>query len=382
MKNLAVLGSTGSIGQNALHIAALHPDRFSVSILAAAYNISLLAEQVIRFKPETAVVMTEQGADELASLLRGEKVPEILVGEQGYMAAASSENADTVLLAMVGSAGLYPALAAVEAGKTIALANKETLVMAGDIVMEKARRKNVSVYPVDSEHSAIYQCLLGNRREDFEKIFLTASGGPFRNTPFSDFASIVPGDALKHPNWDMGSKISIDSATLMNKGLEIVEAVHLFDVSPDCIQVLIHPQSIVHSMVGFKDKTVIAQMGVPDMKGAISFALSCPERLDIGVDFPDFFSLQNLTFEPVDREKFPSVDFAFEACRKGGTMPAVLNAANEVAVTLFLEEKIRFTGIYDIISRCMGQHALIDKPDLSGIIDADRWARDKALSLL
>ena len=382
MKNLAVLGSTGSIGQNALHIAALHPDRFSVSILAAAYNISLLAEQVIRFKPETAVVMTEQGADELASLLRGEKVPEILVGEQGYMAAASSENADTVLLAMVGSAGLYPALAAVEAGKTIALANKETLVMAGDIVMEKARRKNVSVYPVDSEHSAIYQCLLGNRREDFEKIFLTASGGPFRNTPFSDFASIVPGDALKHPNWDMGSKISIDSATLMNKGLEIVEAVHLFDVSPDRIQVLIHPQSIVHSMVGFKDKTVIAQMGVPDMKGAISFALSCPERLDIGVDFPDFFSLQNLTFEPLDREKFPSVDFAFEACRKGGTMPAVLNAANEVAVTLFLEEKIRFTGIYDIISRCMGQHALIDKPDLSGIIDADRWARDKALSLL
>ncbi len=382
MKNLAVLGSTGSIGQNALHIAALHPDRFSVSILAAAYNISLLAEQVIRFKPETAVVMTEQGADELASLLRGEKVPEILVGEQGYMAAASSENADTVLLAMVGSAGLYPALAAVEAGKTIALANKETLVMAGDIVMEKARRKNVSVYPVDSEHSAIYQCLLGNRREDFEKIFLTASGGPFRNTPLSDFASIVPGDALKHPNWDMGSKISIDSATLMNKGLEIVEAVHLFDVSPDRIQVLIHPQSIVHSMVGFKDKTVIAQMGVPDMKGAISFALSCPERLDIGVDFPDFFSLQNLTFEPVDREKFPSVDFAFEACRKGGTMPAVLNAANEVAVTLFLEEKIRFTGIYDIISRCMGQHALIDKPDLSGIIDADRWARDKALSLL
>ena len=382
MKNLAVLGSTGSIGQSALDIAALYPDRFNVTVLAAAYNISLLAEQVIRFKPETAVVMTEQGADELASGLKGEHRPLILVGEEGYEAAASSENADTVLLAMVGSAGLYPALAAVDAGKAIALANKETLVMAGDIVMEKARRKNVSVYPVDSEHSAIYQCLMGNRRVDFEKIFLTASGGPFRNTPVSDFKGITPEDALRHPTWDMGCKITIDSATLMNKGLEIVEAVHLFDVSPDRIEVLIHPQSIVHSMVGFKDKTVIAQMGVPDMKGAISFALSCPERMDIGVDFPDFFSLGSLTFEPVDREKFPSVDLAFEACQKGGTMPAVLNAANEVAVTLFLERKIRFPGIYGIISECMGLHTTIDNPDLSGIINADRWARDKALSLL
>lgn len=382
MKNLAILGSTGSIGQSALEIAALHPDRFNVNILAAAYNISLLAEQISRFSPETVVVMTEPGADELASLLRGKKVPEILVGEQGYMAAASSEKVDTVLLAMVGAAGLHPALAAVDAGKTIALANKETLVMAGQIVMEKARKNNVPVYPVDSEHSAIYQCLMGNRRQDFEKIFLTASGGPFRNRPLSDFGNIVPEDALKHPNWDMGSKITIDSATLMNKGLEIVEAVHLFGVSPDCIDVLIHPQSIIHSMVGFRDKSIIAQMGIPDMKGAISFALSMPERLDIGVDFPDFFALESLTFEQVNRIKFPAVDLAFNACRSGGTMPAVMNAANEVAVTAFLDHKIGFTGIYDLISECMGLHTRIDNPDLSGIINADLWARDKVASLL
>ena len=382
MKKLAILGSTGSIGKSTLKIASLHPDRFDVEVLAAAHNIFLLSEQIKQFNPKIAVVMTEQGAKQLKILLKGEKRPEILIGEKGYIEAASNENTDIVLLAMVGAAGLRPALAAIDSKKIIALANKETLVMAGDIVMAKARENNVAIYPVDSEHSAIFQCLQGNKQKDFKKIFLTASGGPFRQREISDFKTITPKDALNHPNWNMGSKISIDSATLMNKGLEIIEAVHLFNISYKEIEVLIHPQSIVHSMVGFNDGSVIAQMGIPDMKGAISYAISYPERLNIGVGFPDFTSLGSLEFEKPDTEKFPSLDFAFEACKKGGTLPAVMNAANEVAVQAFLDMKISFLDIYSIISKCLEQHNNLDNPDLSGIIDADTWARDKARSLI
>ncbi|MCK5312003.1 MAG: 1-deoxy-D-xylulose-5-phosphate reductoisomerase [Desulfobacteraceae bacterium] len=382
MKKLAILGSTGSIGQSTLKIVSLHPDRFDVEVLTAAYNIFLLSEQIKQFDPKTVVVMTEQGASQLKTLLKGEKSPEILIGEQGYIAAASNEKADIVFLAMVGAAGLRPALAAIDSRKIIALANKETLVMAGDIVMAKARENNVPIYPVDSEHSAIFQCLQGNKKKDFKKIFLTASGGPFRQKKLSEFESITPEDALNHPNWSMGSKISIDSATLMNKGLEIIEAVHLFNVSHEDIEVLIHPQSIVHSMVGFKDGSVIAQMGIPDMKGAISYAMSFPERLDIKVKFPDFTTLKNLEFEKPDTEKFPSLNFAFEVCKQGGTLPAVMNAANEVAVEAFLSKKINFPAIFSIISKCLEKHNNIDKPDLSGIIDSDRWARETALSLI
>jgi 1-deoxy-D-xylulose-5-phosphate reductoisomerase len=315
-------------------------------------------------------------------MLKGDYCPEILVGEQGYIEAASNNLTDIVLLAMVGAAGLRPALAAIESKKIIALANKETLVMAGDIIMSKAKQNNVLIFPVDSEHSAIFQCLEGNSKKDFKKIFLTASGGPFRQTEKSQFKTITPGDALNHPNWDMGSKISIDSATLMNKGLEIIEAVHLFNVSYKDIEVLIHPQSIVHSMVGFKDGSIIAQLGVPDMRGAISYALSHPERLNINVDFPDFVKLRNLEFEKPDTDKFPSLDFAFEVCKKGGTLPAVMNGANEEAVNAFLGKKINFPEIFNIISKCLGEHNNIDNPDLSGIIDADAWAREKALSLI
>lgn len=382
MKKLAILGSTGSIGQSTLKIVRLYPDRFDVELLAAAYNISLLSKQIKEFNPKTVVVMTEDGASQLKGLLKGNTCPEILIGEQGYIEAASNEKIDMVILAMVGAAGLRPALAAIDAKKTIALANKETLVMAGDIVMSKAKENNVQIFPVDSEHSAIFQCLQGNRDKDLKKIFLTASGGPFRKKKLSEFETITPKDALNHPNWSMGNKISIDSATLMNKALEIIEAVHLFNVPAKAIEVLIHPQSIVHSMVGFKDGSVIAQLGIPDMKGAISYAMSMPERLDIGVEFPDFSALKNLEFEKCDNEKFPSLDFAFEVCKKGGTLPAVMNAANEVAVEAFLDMKISFPTIYKIISKCLGQHNNIDNPDLSGIIDSDKWARETALSLI
>ena len=382
MKHLSIMGSTGSIGTSALDVVRMSPTLFNIKVLTAANNIALLVRQVEEFEPEMVVVLDETKAFELARSLTGNCKPEILYGESGYVTAAAWESADFVLLAMVGAAGLKPALAAIEAKKQIGLANKETLVMAGQIVMEKARANGVDILPVDSEHSAIFQCLRGNRTKDFKRIFLTASGGPFRHRPRKDFSSITLADALNHPTWNMGHKITIDSATLMNKGLEVIEAVHLFGVSPDEIEVLVHPQSIVHSMVGFKDGSVIAQMGVPDMKAAIAYALSQPDRLDLGTDFPDFTALHSLTFDPPDVDKFPSLAFAFEACKQKGTLPAVMNAANEVAVQAFLEKRVEFLGIFKIISRTMGLHRRIDNPDLSGIIEADHWARETAKSLI
>ena len=381
MKLLSVLGSTGSIGTTALDVVRMFPDRFKIKTLTAAGNISLLVRQIEEFVPEMVAVFDEAKALELEKSLTGRYKPEIQYGELGYVTAAAWETSNMVLLAMVGAAGLKPALAAIEAKKQIALANKETLVMAGEIVMEKARENGVDILPVDSEHSAIFQCLAGNRVKDFKRIFLTASGGPFRKRPFEDFGSITLGDALNHPTWNMGHKITIDSATLMNKGLEVVEAVHLFGVSQDEIEVLVHPQSIVHSMVGFKDGAVIAQMGIPDMKEAIAYAFSQPTRLNLNTDFPDFAGC-SLTFDPPDVDKFPSLTFAFEACKQGGTLPAVMNAANEVAVQAFLEKRIGFLGIFKIISSTMGLHTRIDNPDLSGIIEADNWAREKAKSLI
>ena len=254
--------------------------------------------------------------------------------------------------------------------------------MAGEIVMAKADENQVSIMPVDSEHSAIFQCLQGNRQKDLTKIFLTGSGGPFRQKPFKNFKNITLEDALKHPTWNMGNKITIDSATMMNKGLEIIEAVHLFDVSYKKIEVLIHPQSIVHSMVGYKDGSVIAQMGQPDMKAAIAYALSAPDRIDLKMDFPSFADIQSLTFEKPDTEKFPSIEMAFEACKQKGTMPAVMNAANEVAVQAFLEKRIGFLNIFKIISKTMEDHTRIDNPDIVSIIKADLWARDRAETLI
>jgi 1-deoxy-D-xylulose-5-phosphate reductoisomerase len=382
MKNLSILGSTGSIGTNALEIVRMHPDHFKVKALTAANNIECFVRQIEEFKPELVAVLDETKALELSKALKGALRPQILFGEAGYCEAASYSDSDMVLLAMVGAAGLKPALCAIESKKQIALANKETLVMAGEIVMAKAEEKGVLILPVDSEHSAIFQCLKGNQKKELKTIFLTASGGPFRERPFDEFKDITLKNALNHPTWNMGAKITIDSSTLMNKGLEIIEAVHLFDVFPEKIQVLVHPQSIVHSMVGFKDGSVMAQMGQPNMKGAISYALSESQRLDLQMDFPDFAALGPLTFETPDTQKFPSLLFALEACKQRGTLPAVMNAANEVAVCAFLEKRMGFLDIFRLVSRTMELHTRIDNPDLSGIIEADCWARDKAQSMI
>jgi 1-deoxy-D-xylulose-5-phosphate reductoisomerase len=377
MKHLSILGSTGSIGRNTLNIVKMFPQHFAVSALAAKSNTTLLAEQIERFKPQVAAVFDQAAARELRAKLPADSRVEVLYGEEGYCAAARHESADITVTAVVGAAGLTPTLEAIEAGKTIALANKETLVMAGDVVMRKAAEKNVPILPVDSEHSAIFQCLQGQRREDVEKILLTASGGPFLEKPQDEFENISIDDALDHPNWKMGKKITIDSATLMNKGLEVIEAKHLFDLSRDMIEVVVHPQSIVHSMVAYQDGSIIAQLGVPDMKTAIAYALSYPQRLPLKQPLPDFSGSQALTFQSPDLEKFPCLNLAFQACEIGGTLPAVLNAANEIAVNAFLDQKLRFVDIAGIIGATMQSHTGVADPDLSDIMEADRWAREQ-----
>jgi len=374
MKSLSIMGSTGSIGKNVLRIVEMFPDRFCVKVLAAKNNVSVLAVQIQKFSPDFAVVFDEKSADELKRITSSSGV-EILYGDDGYNAAASYDPVDMVIAAMVGSAGLMPTLSAIDAGKNIALANKETLVMAGKIVMEKAAEKNVKILPIDSEHSAIFQCIAGHRREEMDKILLTASGGPFLNLPPDEFYYIKPEDAMNHPTWEMGRKISIDSATLMNKGLEVMEAGHLFGVSLEDIEVIIHPQSVIHSMVSYKDGSVIAQMGIPDMKGAIAYAMSYPDRLPIGQPVPDFKSIGSLTFQAPDTGKFPCLDLAFSAGRTGGTLPSVLNAANEVAVEAFLNKRIRFTDIPEIVRKTMEKDFVLVNPALSDILDADFWAR-------
>ena len=378
MKNLSILGSTGSIGCNTLKIAEMFPDRFNVRVLAAKDNISLLAEQIERFCPEVAVVFDEAAAVKLKSMLPAGTGVEILFGENGYKAAAAHDSVDLVIVAVVGAAGLMPTLSAITAGKNIALANKETLVMAGEIVTKKAAQKGVQILPVDSEHSAIFQCLQGQRKTDISKILLTASGGPFLNRPADEFSKITKAQALDHPNWAMGPKITIDSATLMNKGLEVLEAKSLFDVSENMIEVVIHPQSVIHSMVAYRDGSIIAQLGIPDMKAAIAYALSYPERLPLNQPLPDFSGKQNLSFQKPDLEKFPCLALAFQACKVGKTMPAVLNAANEMAVKAFLHKKISFTDIAKVVSLTMEAHAVDSDPQLSDIIAADQWARQKA----
>jgi len=379
MKNLSILGSTGSIGCSTLKIVEMFPEHFAIRTLGAKSNTDLLAKQIEQFRPDIAVVFDEHRAAELKKRLPSAKT-EILCGDEGYRAAVIHETVDMVVTAVVGAAGLRPTLAAIDAGKDIALANKETLVMAGEVVMRRAAEKGIKILPVDSEHSAIFQCLSGQRKADFHKILITASGGPFRNRPKAELPGIKPRDALKHPTWQMGQKITIDSATLMNKGLEIIEAKWLFDVSHEQIEVLVHPQSIVHSMVAYRDGSVIAQLGVPDMKGAIAYALTFPERLPIGQPVPDFVNIASLTFEEPDMEKFPCLRLAFRACAVGGTIPAVMNAANEVAVYAFLNHRISFTDIPKIIGNTMEKHELVENPGLDDIIEADRWVREEALA--
>ena len=378
MKQLSILGSTGSIGRNTLSIVEKFPDRFGVTALAARTNIALLADQITQFRPKVAVVFDLHTADELQRMLPDGTKTTIMYGDEGYREAATLDDVDTVVTAVVGAAGLLPTLAALEAGKHIALANKETLVMAGDIVTRKAAEKSVAILPVDSEHSAIFQCLSGNRHEDLDRILLTASGGPFLERAPEEFATITPEDALKHPNWQMGAKITIDSATLMNKGLEVIEAKWLFGVSLDQIEVLVHPQSIIHSMVAYRDGSIMAQLGIPDMKGAIACALSWPERLPLQQALPDFSANGPLTFRKPDFNKFPCLALAYQAAETGGTMPAVLNAANEVAVEAFLQQQISFIQIPEVVRRSMESHMVIVEPVLSEITAADDHGRQAA----
>jgi 1-deoxy-D-xylulose-5-phosphate reductoisomerase len=382
MKNLSILGSTGSIGRNALEIVEIFPERFAVKALAAKNNTTLLAGQVKKFRPDVAVVFDEARALELNRMLPSGSTVEILYGQDGYRTAATYESVDMVVTAVVGAAGLIPTLAAIDAGKNIALANKETLVMAGDIVIKRAARNRVKIIPIDSEHSAIFQCIAGNRRQDLDKILLTASGGPFLNRPANEFLTIKPRDALNHPTWQMGKKVSVDSATLMNKGLEVIEAKCLFGVSQEMIEVLIHPQSVIHSMVSFKDGTVMAQLGIPDMKGAIAYALSYPERLALKQPLPDFARIGALTFEHPDFNKFPCLDLAFKACQAGETLPAVLNAANEMAVQAFLKRRVPFVKIPEVIGKTMDSHTPVTNPAFDDIIESDRWAREQAQNLI
>lgn len=382
MKNLSILGSTGSIGSNALKIVAQFPDQFKAQVLTAKRNISKLAQQIQQHKPQLAAVYDEEAAIALEKLLPKSMPIQILWGDSGYQQAAEFDPVDMVLTAMVGAAGLMPTIRAIEAGKDIALANKETLVMAGELVIPMARSKGVSIIPVDSEHNAIYQCLLGQKRSALERLFITASGGPFIDKPANQLARVSPQDALKHPNWQMGPKISIDSATLMNKGLEVIEAMHLFQVPMDRIQVVVHPQSIIHSMVAFQDGSILAQLGIPDMKTAIAFALSFPERLPLGQPLPDFADLGRFTFKEPDLQKFPCLKLAMTAGRDGGSMPAVLNAANEIAVGAFLKGQLRFDLIPVIIGETMSHHQHQPKPALTDVLAADQWARQAAQELI
>jgi 1-deoxy-D-xylulose-5-phosphate reductoisomerase len=376
MKRLSILGSTGSIGVNTLHVVQQFPDRFHIEALAAGRNVELLRQQILTFQPRLAAVLDAASAHQLEEALKDfPEAPEIVWGAQGYVQAATSPSVDMVVAAMVGAAGLMPILAAIDAGKHIALANKETLVIGGALVMPLVQRRGVHLLPVDSEHSAIFQALQGNARSTMRRILLTASGGPFFRLSPEELSQVTPEAALQHPNWSMGRKITIDSATLMNKGLEVIEAHWLFDASVEQIVIHVHPESIIHSMVEFVDGSVIAQMGVPDMKTPIAYALSYPERLPLETPALDLFRLHRLTFYPPDPSRFPCLRLAYEACRIGSTMPAVLNAANEVAVEAFLNARIGFTDIARVIEEVMEQHTTAPTLSLEAILHADRWAR-------
>lgn len=378
MKRITILGSTGSIGKNALDVAARYKDRFKIVGLTARNNISLLEEQIRQFKPEVVAV-----ADEASAVKLREKLDmDILSGDEGIIEAASHPKTDFVLSAIIGFAGLMPTLAAINAGKTIGLANKESMVVAGDIVKNSAKKSGSKIIPVDSEHSAVFQCLEGRHPDSVKKIVLTASGGPFLGKGKSELEKVTIEDALKHPRWEMGKKITIDSATLMNKGLEVIEAHYLFDIAPENIDVLIHPQSIVHSMVEFKDRSYIAQLSIPDMRGPIAYALSYPERLSDPMPVLDFSKLDKLTFKDPDTSNFPCLTYAYEASKLGGTMPAVLNASNEIAVNSFLSKMIKFTDIPLVIEKTMSRHKTETVSDLSIVMKADDWARHQAKEIV
>ncbi len=377
MKKISILGSTGSIGVSTLEIVAAHPDRFKVVALSAGSNLDLLRRQIEAFSPQLVAVIAEESAKELRAMLPGKR-PEIMYGVPGMIAVATAAEADMVTAAIVGAAGLVPTAAAIQAGKDVALANKETLVTAGRLIMEMVKEKGVRLYPVDSEHSAVFQSLQGHRRADVRRIILTASGGPFVNYPLEKLEQVSIADALNHPNWSMGRKITIDSATMVNKGLEVIEARWLFDMPGEQIAVNIHPQSIIHSMVEYVDGCVMAQLGVPDMKAPIAYALTYPERVSTGVKPLDLTELSGLTFAAPDYARFPALKLAYQALAADESMPAVLNAANEVAVEAFLGGGIKFTDIAAVIEKTMDDHQPHAVTSIEEVLSVDRWGRERA----
>ncbi len=381
MKQIVILGSTGSIGTNTLDIVAKFPDRFRVAGLTAGSNVDKLEEQIRTFKPEAVALSDPKAAETLRARCKGQPV-RILSGVEGLSEVARLPQADLVISAIVGGAGLVPTLAAIQAGKPVALANKEPMVMAGRLMQEEATKRAVKIFPVDSEHSAIFQSMEGHRREDIQRLILTASGGPLWDMPLEQMRHVKPQQALKHPNWKMGAKITIDSATLMNKGLEVVEARWLFDIPASQVDVIIHRESIIHSLVEYRDGSVIAQLGLPDMRTPIAYAMTYPERLPLSQPPMDLAAIGTFTFYRPDHDRFPCLGLGYEALKIGGTMPATLNAANEVAVAAYLDERIGFLDIVAVIRGTMDAHQRREVATLDDALEADRWAREKAGELV
>jgi 1-deoxy-D-xylulose-5-phosphate reductoisomerase len=382
MKKIALLGATGSIGVSALEVVRAHPEEYKIAALSAGRNGDLLLSQIEAFRPTAVAVLNESVAAEIASRMPAMNAPEVFVGIQGFVRLATLDGVDTVISAMTGAAGLLPTYEAIKAGKHVALANKETMVMAGPLVMAEARRRGVSILPIDSEHSAILQSLKGHLQDDLKRVILTASGGPFRDLSLEEMGHVTAAQALRHPNWQMGPKITIDSATLMNKGLEVIEARWLFDLNMDQIDILIHPQSILHSMVEYRDGSVIGQMGIPDMTIPIAYALSYPRHLSNGLPPLDLEKIGDLSFRKPDLKRFRCLKLALQAATTGGSMPAVLNGANEIAVDAFLKGMIGFLDIPDLIEKTMDAHTYSPAETIEAVMAADRWARDAARAQL
>ena len=380
-KHIAILGSTGSIGTQSLEVVDAHPERFVVEVLTANNNSNLLIQQAIKYKPNIVVITNQEKYKEVNEVLFDLGI-KVYAGQQSLEEVVENENIDIVLTALVGYSGLKPTIRAIKSGKNIALANKETLVVAGDLITKLCQQYGVQIYPVDSEHSAIFQCLVGENFNPIEKIYLTASGGPFRGRKRNELLNITREQALKHPNWEMGAKITIDSASMMNKGLEVIEAKWLFDLKEDQIEVVVHPQSIIHSAVQYTDGSVIAQIGVPDMKLPIQYALGFPERLENNFKRFSFFDYPELTFEKPDMETFRNLQLAFNAMDKGGNSPCVLNAANEIVVDAFLNNRIGFLSMSDVIENCMEKITFVKNPTIEDYVNTDRETRILANELL
>lgn len=380
MKKISLLGSTGSIGVNTLDVVERYPEKFQICALSTGSNVELFATQIRKFKPALAALYDSTKVDVLKELV-GDLDVEIVSGQEGTISIASFPDADMVVSGVVGSAGLLPAIAAIKAGKNLALANKETLVIAGELVLKEAARNNTQIIPIDSEHSAIFQALNGEKTERIKKIILTASGGPFRNFTLKQMESVTVKDALNHPNWSMGAKITIDSSTMMNKGLEYIEAKWLFGAEIP-VEIIVHAQSIIHSMIEFVDTSIIAQMGIPDMRVPIAYALTYPDRYESDLPSLDLSSIGNLTFEAPDFDRFPCLKLAMDAIEMGQTIPAVLNAANEIAVQAFLDELITYKDISEIIRMVMYNHRPVPLQEMQDVLDADLWAREETTKLI